>query len=139
MIKNTFIRLKAHPRGFHLITDELLYQLNELPESGLLQLFIQHSSAGLLINENADPDVRHDMNMFFDKIVPENEDYFRHIMEGADDMPAHIKAALTGNSLSIPIIDGKLGLGTWQGIYLCEFRNNGGSRKIVATLISGCS
>ncbi|MBU1370330.1 MAG: secondary thiamine-phosphate synthase enzyme YjbQ [Bacteroidetes bacterium] len=138
MIKNTFIRLKAHPRGFHLITDELLYQLNELPESGLLQLFIQHSSAGLLINENADPDVRHDMNMFFDKIVPENEDYFRHIMEGADDMPAHIKAALTGNSLSIPIIDGKLGLGTWQGIYLCEFRNNGGSRKIVATIISGC-
>ncbi|MCK9451862.1 MAG: secondary thiamine-phosphate synthase enzyme YjbQ [Bacteroidales bacterium] len=136
MLKNTAITLKARKRGFHLITHEILEALGKLPAEGVLHLFMRHSSAGLLINENADPDVRHDMEKFFDLIVPENAPYFKHIMEGADDMPAHIKTALTGISLSIPIMNGKLALGTWQGIYLCEFRNYGGSRNVVASVIS---
>jgi len=135
MVKNTVITLKAQKRGFHLITSEILEALGKLPAEGVLHLFMRHSSAGLLINENADPDVRHDMEKFFDQVAPENAPYFKHIMEGADDMPAHIKTALTGISLTIPIINGKLALGTWQGIYLCEFRNYGGSRNIVASVI----
>ncbi len=135
MVKNTVITLKAQKRGFHLITSEILEAMGKLPAEGVLHLFMRHSSAGLLINENADPDVRHDMEKFFDQVAPENAPYFKHIMEGADDMPAHIKTALTGISLTIPIINGKLALGTWQGIYLCEYRNYGGSRNIVVSVI----
>lgn len=136
MVKNIVITLKAQKRGFHLVIHEILEALGEMPPEGMLHLFMRHTSAGLLINENADPDVRHDMEKFFDQIAPENAPYFKHIMEGADDMPAHIKTALTGISLTIPIINGKLALGTWQGIYLCEFRNYGGNRNIVASIIS---
>jgi len=108
--------------------------LQELPESGFLKLFIQHTSAGLTINENADPDVRSDFEKIYNHIVPENLPFLDHTAEGPDDMPAHIKASMVGNSLSIPIIDGKLALGTWQGIYLCEFRNNGGRRRLIVSI-----
>lgn len=136
MVKNTAITLKARKRGLHLVTHEILEALGELPSEGVLQLFMRHTSAGLLINESADPDVRHDLELYLDQIAPENAPYFKHIMEGADDMPAHIKTALTGISLTIPIVNGKLALGTWQGIYLCEYRNYGGNRNIVASIIS---
>lgn len=136
MVKHYSIGLKPYHRGVHLITDEILKDLVPLPEEGLLNLLLQHTSAGITINENADPDVRHDLNLFFDKIVLENQHYYTHTMEGSDDMPAHIKSMLCGVSLSIPIHNGRLALGTWQGIYLCEFRNNGGQRKIVATILS---
>lgn len=128
--------LKARSRGFHLITREVLEQLPELREieTGILQLFIQHTSASLTINENADPDVRGDMERHFNHAVPENAPYYEHTLEGADDMPAHIKASILGPSLSIPVGRGQLRLGTWQGIYLCEHRNHGGARRIVATL-----
>ena len=106
-----------------------------LPQTGLLHLFIQHTSAGLTINENADPSVRVDFEQIFNKLVPENMSFLTHTMEGPDDMPAHIKAAMVGSSVSIPISQGQLNLGTWQGIYLCEFRNHGGSRKLVATIL----
>ena len=128
--------IKARPRGFHLITREVLEQLPELGEieTGILNLFIQHTSASLSINENADPDVRGDMERHFNHSVPENAPYYEHTLEGSDDMPAHIKASILGSSLSIPVGQGKLRLGTWQGIYLCEHRNHGGARRIVATL-----
>lgn len=128
--------IKARPRGFHLITREVLEHLPETSEieTGLLHLFIQHTSASLTINENADPDVRGDMERHFNHAVPENAPYYEHTLEGADDMPAHIKASILGSSLSIPVGDGRLGLGTWQGIYLCEHRNHGGPRRLVATL-----
>jgi secondary thiamine-phosphate synthase enzyme len=128
--------LKARPRGFHLITREVLEQLPELREieTGILQLFIQHTSASLTINENADPDVRGDLERHFNHAVPENAPYYEHTLEGADDMPAHIKSVILGPSLSIPVGRGQLRLGTWQGIYLCEHRNYGGTRRIVATL-----
>lgn len=128
--------LQQKPRGFHLITNELLKSLPELPDAGLLNLFIKHTSAALTINENYDPDVRIDMNSIFDRLVKEKEPYFRHTLEGSDDMPAHAKSTLTGVSLTIPITNGKLNMGQWQGIYLCEFRNHGGSRTILATIIS---
>ncbi len=128
--------LKARSRGFHLITREVLEQLPELREieAGMLNLFIQHTSASLTINENADPDVRADMERHFNHAVPENAPYYEHTLEGPDDMPAHIKSSILGSSLSIPVGQGKLRLGTWQGIYLCEHRNHGGARRIVATL-----
>lgn len=128
--------LKARPRGFHLVTREVLEQLPELREieTGILHLFIQHTSASLTINENADPDVRGDMERHFNHAVPENAPYYVHTLEGSDDMPAHIKASLLGPSLSIPVGRGQMRLGTWQGIYLCEHRNHGGARRIVATL-----
>jgi secondary thiamine-phosphate synthase enzyme len=128
--------LRARPRGFHLITREVLEQMPETREieTGLLHLFIQHTSASLTINENADPDVRGDMERHFNHAVPENAPYYEHTLEGADDMPAHIKSSILGSSLSIPVGGGRLGLGTWQGIYLCEHRNNGGPRRLVATL-----
>jgi secondary thiamine-phosphate synthase enzyme len=107
-----------------------------LPAAGLLNLFIKHTSAGITINENADPTVRLDFNDFFNKLVPENQSWYRHTFEGDDDLPAHIKASIVGFSLTIPISNGKLALGTWQGIYLCEFRNRGGGRRIMATIIS---
>ena len=124
-------------RGCHLITGEISRRLpNPLPESGLLNVFVKHTSCGLTINENADPDVRTDMSTILDHLVPENEPYYNHTMEGADDMSAHAKSSLTGVSLTIPITDGRLNLGTWQGIYLCEFRDYGGERTIVLTVYS---
>ena len=136
MIQQTEIRLPAYARGFHLITKEVLSQIDHLPETGLFNLFIKHTSAGLTINENADPSVRVDFESVFNQIMPENEPYLTHTMEGPDDMPAHIKSALVGSSVMIPISNGRLNLGTWQGIYLCEFRNHGGNRKLVATVYS---
>ncbi len=133
MIQQKEIKLKARSRGFHLITQEIESQIN-LPEKGMINLFIKHTSAGLTINENADPSVRIDFETIFNKMVPENDPDYIHTMEGADDMPAHIKSSLTGVSLTIPIVNHSLGLGIWQGIYLCEFRNYGGSRSVLATI-----
>ena len=130
------ITLKARPRGCHLVTREIYSQLPPLPSTGLLHLFVKHTSCGLCINENADPDVRHDLSAILDHLVPEDQSYYRHTLEGSDDMPAHAKSALVGVSLTIPITGGRLNLGTWQGIYLCEFRDYGGNRKIVATIIN---
>lgn len=135
MIKQTEFTLKPRTRGFHLISDEIISQLPQLPKNGLLNLFVKHTSCGLCINENADPDVRTDMEGIFNHIVPENQPYFCHTLEGSDDMPAHAKSVISGVSLSIPITDGRLNLGTWQGIYLCEYRSHGGPRRIVATII----
>ncbi len=131
------ISLKPRSRGFHLIDSEILQQLPELINCriGILHLFIQHSSASLTINENADPTVRSDMEAHFNKFVPENAPYYRHTYEGADDMPAHIKASTLGSAISIPVNNGSLLLGTWQGIYLGEHRDYGGSRNIIATYV----
>jgi len=134
MITQASFSLAPYPRGFHIITQEVINQIGELPEKGILDLFIKHTSAGLCINEAADPDVLTDFESFYNKIVPEHQPFLVHTIEGPDDMPAHIKASLVGSSISIPITDGRLNLGTWQGIYLCEFRNQGGSRKLVATI-----
>ena len=131
------IRLQPKSRGFHLITSEIEAELPELKEisAGILKVFIKHTSAGLTINENADPTVRDDFESHIDKMVPENMPYYKHTYEGADDMPAHIKSSLMGNSVEIPVTNGHLNLGTWQGIYLGEFRNHGGARKLVLTLM----
>lgn len=129
------IYLRPYSRGFHLISNEIIQQLPTLPKIGLLNLFIKHTSASLTINENADPDVRTDMNAIFNHLVKEREPFYEHTLEGDDDMPAHAKSSIAGVSLNIPITNGKLNLGTWQGIYLCEFRNRGGNRKIIATII----
>ncbi|MCF8246081.1 MAG: secondary thiamine-phosphate synthase enzyme YjbQ [Saprospiraceae bacterium] len=134
MIKQTEILLAACTRGFHLITNEVMSQIEPLPSEGLLHLFIKHTSAGLAINENADPSVRVDFEGFFNRLVPEGLPFLTHTIEGSDDMPAHVKAVLSGASVTIPISGSKLNLGTWQGIYLCEFRNYGGRRKLVATV-----
>ncbi|MCL6379660.1 YjbQ family protein [Pectobacterium brasiliense] len=130
------IRLKPKARGFHLVTDEILAQVTGLRQInvGLMQVFIKHTSAALTINENADPTVRQDFESFFNRLVPENEPYYRHTYEGSDDMPAHLKGSLLGNSLTLPITNGRLNIGTWQGIYLCEHRNHGGNRSLVVTL-----
>lgn len=130
------ITLSAKPRGFHIITDEVLNQLPKLKEinTGIAHIFIQHTSASLTINENADPSVRRDFASHFKRMVPEDISLYEHTLEGPDDMTSHIKSSLLGHSVSIPITDGKLNLGTWQGIYLCEHRNNGGLRKLVITL-----
>ncbi|MBI5916499.1 MAG: YjbQ family protein [Bacteroidetes bacterium] len=136
MIKQTEFSLPAYPRGFHLVTEEVLHQIGPLPVEGLLHLFIKHTSAGLAINENADPSVRVDFEAFFNRLVPENLPFLTHTTEGPDDMPAHVKSVLSGTSVTIPITGGHLNLGTWQGIYLCEFRNYGGKRKLVATVYS---
>ncbi len=127
--------LRARRRGFHLITDEVMTHLQQLPKIGLLNLFIQHTSCALSICENWDSSVRSDMESIYNNLIPENQSYYEHTLEGADDMPAHAKSIITGASINIPITNGKLNLGTWQGIYLCEFRNHGGSRHIVATII----
>lgn len=132
---HTEFHLDPKPRGFHIITQEILQNIS-LPENGILHLYIQHTSAGITINEAADPDVRVDFESIFNKLVPENLPFLVHTMEGPDDMPAHIKASIVGSTISIPIINYKLALGTWQGIYLCEFRNNGGARRLVATILS---
>ena len=130
------ITLDARPRGFHLVTREVVGALPELGDVsvGLLQLLIQHTSASLALNENASPDVRRDFETYFNEAVPEDAPFWTHTLEGADDMPAHIKAALLGPSLTLPISRGRLALGTWQGIYLCEHRDHGGSRSVVATM-----
>jgi secondary thiamine-phosphate synthase enzyme len=128
-------QLRARQRGFHLITAEIQQALPQLREisAGICQVFIQHTSASLTVNENADPTVREDFEMYFNKAVPENDPDYRHDYEGSDDMPAHLKAAMLGASVMIPIRNGRLALGTWQGIYLCEHRNHGGSRNVIIT------
>ena len=130
------ITLRARERGFHLVTDDIVNQLPELNkiQMGLMHILIKHTSASITLNENCDPDVRSDMEKYFNLTVKENEPWYDHNSEGSDDMPAHIKSTLIGNSLTIPIANGKLNLGTWQGIYLCEHRNHAGSRKIVVTI-----
>ena len=130
------LMLKSRPRGFHLITDEVLRELPELRDFkiGMMNIFILHTSASLTINENADPSVRHDFAAYFDRTVPENQTYYQHQDEGSDDLPAHIKSSLLGSSLDIPISAGRLRMGTWQGIYLCEHRNHGGSRRLIVTI-----
>ena len=135
MVIQQNITLKARSRGAHLVTNEIIEQLPKLPNCGLLNIFIKHTSAGLTINENADPDVRVDLNAILDRLIKEREPYYQHTFEGADDMPAPAKSTLVGNSITIPITNHRLNLGTWQGIYLMEFRNYGGSRHIVATII----
>ncbi len=134
MIKQIEFSLSPYQRGYHLITSKVLNLIGELPEKGVLHLFIKHTSAALTINENADPSVRIDFETTFNKMVPENDPDYIHTMEGSDDMPAHIKASLVGNAVSVPVTNHKLNMGIWQGIYLCEFRDHGGSRKIVATI-----
>ena len=126
--------LPAFPRGFHLIDAHILQAVGAFPNNGLLHVFIQHTSAGICINENADPTVLQDFNSVFDRLVPEGQSYYAHTLEGDDDMPAHIKSVLTGHSVSIPIVIGALALGTWQGIYLCEFRNRGGNRRLMVSI-----
>ena len=129
------ITLSPKSRGFHIITHDVLENIPELKDlkTGILQLFIKHTSASLTINENADPTVRTDFESHFNMLAPENQSYYQHTFEGSDDMPAHLKASLLGSSVSIPITDGKLNLGTWQGIYLCEHRNHSGQRTLVLT------
>ena len=130
------ITLSPKSRGFHIITDDVLENIPELKDlkTGILQLFIKHTSASLTINENADPTVRTDFESHFNMLAPENQSYYQHTFEGSDDMPAHLKASLLGSSVSIPITDGKLNLGTWQGIFLCEHRNRGSDRKLIITI-----
>ena len=134
MIKSSQFKLGPYNRGAHLVTQDIKSYLPELPEKGILNLFIQHTSAALSINENADPTVRLDLTRSLDELVKENEPYYTHVAEGADDMPAHIKSTLVGASVNIPIINSKLALGTWQGVYLCEFRDHADARNIVATI-----
>jgi secondary thiamine-phosphate synthase enzyme len=136
MVEQIEIILPSFDRGFHLITDHVLEKMPRLPESGILHLFIKHTSAGLTINENADGTVRTDLERIFNKLVPDGLKEYVHTMEGPDDMPAHVKSSLVGHSVSIPITQHRLNLGTWQGIFLCEFRNRGGRRKLVATITS---
>lgn len=136
MVEQIEFTLRPYPRGIHLVTGEVMRQLPPLPEKGLLNLLIKHTSAALALNENADPDVRHDLNMIFDRLVPENAPFYLHTDEGPDDMPSHAKSVIVGSALTLPITDGHLNLGTWQGIYLCEFRDYGDPRRVVATILS---
>lgn len=136
MVEQIEFTLRSYPRGIHLVTGEVMRQLPPLPEKGLLNLLIKHTSAALALNENADPDMRHDMNMIFDRIVPENAPFYLHTDEGPDDMPSHAKSVIVGSTLTLPITGSHLNLGTWQGIYLCEFRDYGGPRRVVATVLS---
>jgi secondary thiamine-phosphate synthase enzyme len=131
----TRIELRPRPRGFHLVTSEIVDGVPELRSMsvGIATVFMQHTSASLTLNENASPDVRSDFGAWFDRAVPDGADYFEHTLEGADDMPAHIKTTLTGSSLVLPVASGRLALGTWQGIYLCEHRNHGGPRRVLVT------
>ena len=136
MIKQFEIKLPAYPKGFHLITKMVNDRISELPDSGLVHILLKHTSAGITLNENADPSVRTDFESFMNKLIPENDPAYTHIFEGADDMPAHLKSSLIGQTLMIPVTNGHLNLGTWQGIYLCEFRNHGGPRRLVITIYS---
>ena len=136
MIQQVKFSLTAKQRGFHLVKNEINFHLPKLPQEGLLNLFIQHTSAAITINENYDPTVREDFEQSMNHLVKENEPFYTHTLEGADDMPAHIKSSIMGFSLSIPITNAQLNLGTWQGVYLCEFRNRGGERSLIATIYS---
>ena len=136
MIQQVEFSLAAKPRGFHLVTNDIEFHLPKLPQQGILNLFIQHTSAALTINENYDPTVREDFEQSMNRLVKENETFYKHTLEGSDDIPAHIKSSIMGFSLSIPITYSQLNLGNWQGIYLCEFRNSGGERKLIATIYS---
>lgn len=135
MVFQTEITLDPHPRGFHLITGDIMRRLPTLPQTGVLNLFVKHTSCALSLNENADPAVRSDLETAFDRLIPDNTKGFQHTLEGRDDMPAHVKSVITGVSLSIPITRGRLNLGIWQGIYLCEFCQNGEERALIATII----
>ncbi|MBX5440234.1 MAG: YjbQ family protein [Solirubrobacteraceae bacterium] len=136
MWHQAFVELRPRPRGFHLVTDEILGQVPQLRELrvGLAHLFLRHTSASLTLNENASPDVRRDFRSWFDRAVPEDAPYWTHTLEGPDDMPSHIKSSLTGSDLLLPVRDGRLAVGTWQGVYLCEHRDHGGPRSLVVTL-----
>lgn len=136
MIQQKTIYLPKYHRGFYLITDLIENELGELPAAGMVNLFLQHTSCALTINENADPDVRVDFECFINKLIPENNPLYTHLLEGSDDMPAHLKSSIFGVTLTIPISNHTLNLGTWQGIYFCEFRNRGSIRKIIATIYS---
>lgn len=136
MIHQLEIKLPEYKRGFHIITRIIEQRLPQLPQMGLLNIFIKHTSAAITINENADPSVRGDFEKVFNNLIPENQPYYLHTLEGYDDLPAHVKSSLLGQTLTIPITNGRLNLGVWQGIYLCEFRNNGGSRDFVITIYS---
>lgn len=136
MTRQIEFTLEAMPRGCHLITANIMRQLPQLPQEGILHLFVKHTSCALAINENADSDVRQDLETIFNHLVPENAPYYLHTFEGEDDMPAHAKTVIVGNAITIPITQGHLNLGIWQGIYLCEFRNYGGKRRIVATILA---
>ena len=135
MAQQHFITLPAMSRGFHLITDYVEEAMLNTEHTGIVHVFIQHTSASLTINENADPTVRQDFESHFNKMVPENAPYYIHTYEGSDDMPAHLKSSLLGSSVTVPITKGRLAMGTWQGIYLCEHRNHGGRRNLVITLL----
>ena len=136
MWHQTELTLQPRPRGFHLVTDEVLAAVPEIRELrvGLAHLFLRHTSASLTLNENASPDVRRDFRAWFDRAVPDDTAYFAHTLEGPDDMPSHIKTSLTGSSLTLPVADGRLAVGTWQGVYLCEHRDRGGARSLVVTV-----
>ena len=136
MIEQKEITLPSYGRGYHIITNLVIEELKNLPEKGLVNIFIKHTSAALSINENADPSVTRDFEKFMNHLIPDGNSLFSHTMEGPDDMAAHIKSSTFGQSLTIPISNHKLNLGTWQGIYLCEFRNHGGNRKLVITIYS---
>ncbi len=135
MVSHFTITLGPFPRGFHLITNDVFSAVTKWPQQGMMTVFMKHTSAGLCINENADADVRHDFDLFFDRLAPENLSGIRHDMEGPDDMPAHIKSVLSGATLTIPVIDGQPALGAWQGIFLCEFRNRATPRKLIISII----
>lgn len=135
MIEQIEFTLRPHARGIHLVTGDVLRQLPPLPEKGLLNLLIKHTSAALALNENADPDVRHDLALIFDRLVPENAPCYLHTDEGPDDMPSHAKSVIVGSTMTLPVTGGRPNLGIWQGIYLCEFRDHGGPRRLVATIL----
>ena len=136
MIKQKEILLQSMSRGFHNIDDKIYSAFEQLPETGIINIFVKHTSAGLMINENADPDVRIDLELLLEKMAPERAPFYKHTMEGPDDMPAHFKSSVFGQSLTIPITNKRMNLGTWQSIFFCEFRNYGGRRKIVVTIYS---
>ncbi len=136
MVEHYHIQLPPFPLGVHLVTEHLLPEVKEFPEKGLMNLFIQHSSAALALNENADPNVRRDLESYFERAVPWNESYYTHVEEGPDDMPAHIRSVLVGPSLTVPVDGGRPDLGIWQGVYLCEFRQNASGRHIVLSIYS---
>jgi secondary thiamine-phosphate synthase enzyme len=136
MIQQTEITLPHFKRGYHLITSLIEKHLPELPEKGLLHILVKHTSAGITLNENADPSVRTDFESFMNKMIPENDPVYVHTYEGSDDIPAHLKSSVIGSELTIPVTSHRLNLGTWQGIYFCEFRNSGGSRRLVLTVYS---
>lgn len=136
MVQHYTQTLGPFPRGFHLVTGPVLAAVSEWPQTGMMHVFIQHTSAGICINENADPTVRQDFDLFFDRLAPQDLPGIRHDMEGPDDMPAHIKSVLTGSQITLPILNGRPALGTWQGIFLCEFRTHATPRKLIISIVT---